>query len=68
MLVLAAVECTYGTPTLPAARAVATSASSWMICCTPTGPSRTGAGRVVPSTVVRRSRVPTSRSIRGTIR
>lgn len=36
--------------------------------CTPTGANMTGAGALVPSTVVDRSRWVASRSIRGTIR
>ena len=50
-----------------AARADASSPSGCTIACTPIGASTTGAGMAVPSTVVDRSRRPTSRSIRGTI-
>ena len=57
-----------GTPSAPAARAVASSPSSWTIFWTPTGASSSGAGISVPSTVVERSRSATSRSIRGTSR
>jgi hypothetical protein len=64
----AAVLSTIGTPNSRAARATASSASGWTIDITPTGPSITGAGMPVPSTLVARSRVVTSVSIRGTIR
>ena len=57
-----------GTPSVAAARATATSASSWAISDTPIGASRNGEGRRRPksSTVV--SRCETSHSIRGTMR
>ena len=63
-----AVLAIIGAPTAAAARAVASSPSSWRIFWTPIGASISGAGMLVPSTVVERSRAATSRSIRGTIR
>ncbi len=54
-------------PSAAAARATASSPSGCTIDCTPTGASITGAGIAVPSTDTPRSRVSTSRSIRGTI-
>ncbi len=57
-----------GRPSAAAARAVASSPSSWTIFWTPIGASISGAGIGVPSTVVERSRSATSRSIRGTMR
>ena len=60
-----AVESTIGRPSAAAARAVASSPSGWMIDCTPTGASSTGAGIRVPSTVVLRSRPSAPRSMRG---
>jgi len=57
-----------GAPTDAAARAVASSPSSSTTFWTPIGASISGAGIAVPSTVVERSRLATSRSIRGTIR
>ena len=57
-----------GTPSVAAARATATSASSWTISSTPTGHSRNGEGRRRPNSSIEVSRPETSRSIRGTIR
>ena len=57
-----------GSPTAAAARAVANSPSGCTRLWTPTGANPSGAGSSVPSTVTERSREPTSRNIRGTIR
>ncbi len=56
-----------GSSCAAAARPTASSPSGWTIDCTPTGASSSGAGIDVPSTVVLRSRVEMSRSMRGTI-
>ncbi len=69
MVVEAAVDTTMVRPTAAAARATARSASGCTIESTPTGASITGAGIVVPSTVVSWARLAgIPRSIRGTRR
>ena len=63
-----AVDATNPMPASAAPRAAASSPSGCTIDCTPTGANSTGAACWTPNISVRRSRVDTSRSIRGTIR
>src|SRR5260221_12437461 len=58
---------TNGSPSDAAALVLATSESSWTICCTPTGPRRIGAGNPGPSNSTPKSRFRTSPDIRGQI-
>ena len=57
-----------GTPSPAAARATATSASSWASSRTPIGASRNGLGSRRPNRSTLVSRSDTSRSTRGTMR